>query len=548
MSDVNDRIGTVVDGKYEIQRLIGKGGMGAVYAARQLQLNRQVALKLLRPDVTADEAAVARFHREAQAMARIEHPNAVRVYDFGETESGEAFIVMEFVEGVPLRVMLRRARILPVDLVLDIVWQTSLAISAAHAQGIVHRDLKPENLIVRLADDGTLTLKVVDFGVAKLMAGDGAQLTSPSDMIGTPKYMAPEQFTGDDIDGRVDVYALGVITYELLTGRPLFDGTFAEVVGKHLHMEPPSFESLGANLPDGVEVVVRRALAKRPEERQRSATELARQLVRSFGVEVSAGTATIAPASETSRSALLDAFVAGLAAEPVGDAEDYATRYSDRGDEETRLRLATGPNAPTVAMGARSAVAQVGAAPLPEEAARPVPSRSWALPIAAGLGAVLLVFVLGGYLALRAYRSWSAGPETPSAPAPAPASPATTPEPASATAEGEDEEEDEESDTADVAPGIPFYMNGRIVIYDDGTTLRDGDRLEVVNPVGGRTETFALAPNDKRTKWVVKRSTRSEPSQLLPEEVVVANRLVEMRIRHADGRASSTVAISRPDE
>jgi serine/threonine-protein kinase len=312
-------------------------------------------------------------------------------------------------------------------------------------------------------------------------------------------------------------------------------------------MEPPSFESLGASLPDGVEVVVRRALAKRPEERQRSATELARQLVRSFGVEVSAGTATIAPSSETSRSALLDAFVAGLAAEPLRDAEDYATRYSDRGEEETRLRSATGPNAPTVAMGARSAVAQVSAAP-PEAAARSVPSRSWALPIAAGLGAILLVVVLGGYVALRAYRSWSAGPEPPSATAPAPTAPATTPVPASATAEGEDEEEAEEADTADVAPGIPFYMNGRIVIYDDGTTLRDGDRLEVVNPVGGRTETFALVPNEKRTKWVVKRSTRSEPSQLLPEEVVVANRLVEMRIRHADGRASATIAISRPDE
>jgi serine/threonine-protein kinase len=182
----DDRTGSVIDGKYRLERLIGRGGMGTVYAARQLQLDRQVAVKLLRHDFTADDRAVARFNREARAAARIEHPNAVRVYDFGAAADGDAFIAMEFVEGVPLRVMMRRMRILPFDVTLAVIWQAAAAITAAHAAGIVHRDLKPENLMARITDDGTIDVKVVDFGLAKLFEGESTQITSPAEMIGTP--------------------------------------------------------------------------------------------------------------------------------------------------------------------------------------------------------------------------------------------------------------------------------------------------------------------------------------------------------------------------
>lgn len=537
MSDLNDRIGTVVGAKYEIQRLIGKGGMGAVYAARQLQLDRQVALKLLRSDVTADEAAVARFHREARAMARIEHPNAVRVYDFGETEDGAAYIVMEFVEGIPLRVMLRRARILPLDVVVEVVWQAAAAVSAAHAQGIVHRDLKPENLIVRLGDDGAIAAKVVDFGLAKLLAGDADQLTSPSEMIGTPRYMAPEQFTGDDLDERVDVYALGVIIFELLAGRPPFEGTFSEVVGKHLHMDPPSFASLGLEAPAGVEVVVRRALAKRPAERPASVADLARQFVRCFGVEAPAGTAIIGPTSQTSRSALLEAFPEGLEMHvPERDAAEYQTRYSERDEELTRLRPATVANVPTESLGSTA---------LPSM----TPDRSSRLPLVLGAVAVLALAGVAvaavGYTALSAYRSRSAPHETAGAQAPAPP---PAPISASPAVDAAAESDYDDGEVGSRPTGIPFLLNGRIVIYDDGRTLREGDALEIVDPTTGEAESFPLDANEKRTKWVVKRSARSTPRGRTVSDLVGPNRIVEMRIRHADGTASAPIGISVSDE
>jgi len=282
-------IGTVIDGKYRLDRVIGNGGMGAVYGGTHVQLGRNVAVKVLRSDLVIDDTLHARFVREARASARIEHPNAIRVYDFGALDDFGTYLVMEFADGVSLRQLLADRGRLSLDLALDLLQQAAAALDSAHANGIIHRDVKPENMMVCFGADGRPVLKVVDFGIAKLLSSDGTtQLTRPSDLIGTPRYMAPEQFTGEEIDGRIDVYALGVVLYEMLAGRPPFEGTFSEIIGKHIYAVPPP---LGVEIPEEVARVVYRALAKSPDERPQSPIELASEFAEACGPEIVAAVA-----------------------------------------------------------------------------------------------------------------------------------------------------------------------------------------------------------------------------------------------------------------
>lgn len=520
MSADPDRSGTIIDGKYELQRLIGRGGMGSVYAARQLQLDRQVAVKLLRHEVVADERAVARFNREARATARIEHPNAVRIYDFGATDDGGAYIVMEFVEGIPLRVVLRRSRVIPSDVVLAILWQAALGVAAAHAQGIVHRDLKPENLIVRTGDDGAITVKVVDFGLAKLVEGDTDAITSPAEMIGTPRYMAPEQFSGAAPDTRVDVYALGVILFEMIAGRTPFEGTFSEVVGKHLYTEPPPFESLGVEVPPGVEAVVRRALAKRPGERTDSVLELARAFARCLGVETPAATSFIAPPTFTAREGLPFA----------GDSEptmsgDLATNVHSHHEVETVIRTAP---------------------PATIHVQAPAP-RSGRMAIVVMAVAVLAFVVIAGIaFALRPTARAPLLAETPAAPAATPVAPQTGV--MEETAKSEEVDDDDDGDADPLLHGKPFYDEGRIVIYASAGDFATGSRLEIVDPRTRRVESFPLEPNKKATKWVVKRDALSAPSGRTVESLVPVGTPVEMLVRMPDGTTKTRTLINRLDD
>jgi serine/threonine-protein kinase len=533
MADDQDRIGTVLDGKYVLERLIGSGGMGAVYAARQLQLDRTVALKLLRPDVTSDERAVARFNREARAAARIEHANAVRVYDFGTSEDGSAFIVMEYIEGVPLRVMMRRTRILPFEVVLDVILQAASGIAAAHACGIVHRDLKPENLMVHLADDGAISVKVVDFGLAKVVAGDSTQITSPAEMIGTPRYMAPEQFTGDDLDARVDVYSLGVMLFEMLAGRPPFDGTFTEVVGKHVYAEPPDFDALGVQAPEGVERVIRRALAKRPTERTASVLELARDLARCFGIELPSGTAVILPAAFTSRSRLLLDELPTVDVREPRPVEEYLTQRESRDDTETQLRGAPprpAPSDPLTAVLPPPPNALVGGAFV------------WIIAACTGIFVVLVAASLGGVYVYRVTHSSPTLAEAPATPAVAPSAPAAAP-----TTDAPATTLDDDAPPTGLE-GIPFYIDGGIVIYASPTTYPLGSSLEIHDTKTNRRERFAFAPNAKGTKWMVSRDARSDPSGLTIEQLVPVGVLVEILVRRPDGTATDSTVISRTDE
>ncbi|HQR38771.1 MAG TPA: serine/threonine-protein kinase, partial [Blastocatellia bacterium] len=262
-------IGRVIAERYRVEEIIGRGGMGVVYKARHLLLERPVAVKLLLTRLLADEKAAQRFYREAQTMARVEHPNAVAIFDFGVLDDGAAYIVMEHIDGETLRSLLGRVKRLGVDDAVAIANQICGAVEAAHRQGVVHRDLKPENIMFKHGDSGAL-VKVVDFGLAKLGESspeDGAPiLTSAGELFGTPAYMAPEYYESDAIGAAADVYSIGVIVYEMLAGVAPFRGTIKSVVSGHLFKDAPLLGD-DDGVPAGVGKAVARALSKSPDER-----------------------------------------------------------------------------------------------------------------------------------------------------------------------------------------------------------------------------------------------------------------------------------------
>ncbi len=224
-------VGQTLDEKYRIEERLSAGGMGAVYRARHLSMDRPVAIKVLHQGLLADEAARLRFQREALAAVRLKHQNAVSVTDFGETADGYVYIVMELLEGLTLREILVKEAPIETARAMSIMLQASAAVAAAHEAGIIHRDLKPTNILVTQSTDLPAVVKVLDFGVAKLAAhtlddDEAHDNVAPGRiLIGTPRYMAPEQYNGHDLTPAADVYSLGVILYEMLTGMAPFTGS-----------------------------------------------------------------------------------------------------------------------------------------------------------------------------------------------------------------------------------------------------------------------------------------------------------------------------------
>lgn len=279
-------IGRTLDEKYRIEERLSAGGMGAVYRARHLSMDRPVAIKMMHPRLVADEAARIRFQREARAAVRLQHQNAVSVTDFGETADGYIYLVMELLHGPTLREILLREAPIETARAISIMLQVSAAVAAAHEAGIIHRDLKPSNILVTKSPDVPAVVKVLDFGVAKLAAGtldddDGAiTLRQAGALIGTPRYMAPEQFNGHDLTPAADVYSLGVILYEMLTGMAPFTGaTPVEIAAKHVSDPPHAPRTIVAAIPEDVERVVLHALEKAPEDRPANADEFRRELL-----------------------------------------------------------------------------------------------------------------------------------------------------------------------------------------------------------------------------------------------------------------------------
>lgn len=274
-------IGHVVDGKYELQAKLGEGGMSVVYRARRVHIEDDVAVKILTRKFVKDDAALARFRREARAAAMLRHPNVITIHDFGETddEHAPAFIVMEFVRGTPLSELLKTEDHFSVVRGVRLMRGICAGVGAAHRQGVVHRDLKPENiLVVAPEDDFELeSVRVVDFGLAKLLAD--ASAASTGSIVGTPYYMSPEQCLGEPLDARSDVYSLGVMFYEMLSGkRPFVAPTVSGVINRHLSEPPPPLD-LSLGIPRRISVAIMHALAKDPDDRPQTATELARQIL-----------------------------------------------------------------------------------------------------------------------------------------------------------------------------------------------------------------------------------------------------------------------------
>ncbi|HEX8559795.1 MAG TPA: serine/threonine-protein kinase [Pyrinomonadaceae bacterium] len=304
-------VGLVLDDKYRLDERLGVGGMGTVYRATHLLIERPVAVKVLNARLVADETARERFRREARAAGRLQHSNAVAVTDFGETREGVVYLVMELLEGLPMRDVLARESPLDPARAVSLMLQIAAAVEAAHEAGIIHRDLKPGNIFLVQRPDSPYIVKVLDFGIAKLATSGEAggefgfadTLTGTGVMIGTPRYMSPEQCDGAPLTPASDVYSLGVILYEMLTGQtPFSGGSPLALALAHSSEEPRPPRELAPNVPPALEAVVLHALAKGAGERPADAGEFRRELfavAERLGLEHYAGFS--APTLETLR-------------------------------------------------------------------------------------------------------------------------------------------------------------------------------------------------------------------------------------------------------
>ncbi|MFN0112221.1 MAG: protein kinase domain-containing protein [Blastocatellia bacterium] len=275
--------GTVLADRYRVERLLSKGGMGAVFEAIQLGLDRLVAVKMLLPTLSRDEKIQERFRREARSVASLSHPNIIQIYDYGISNHGP-YIVMEFARGHSLRQLLSKGP-LEIELAVDVMEQICSAIASAHAAGIIHRDLKPDNIIIETQIDGSAHAKVLDFGIAKMReaqaeeADTGMLNLTGANVIGSPAYMSPEQSIGQELDGRSDVYSLGILLYEMLAGQtPFGKAPVGAMLMHQVNSAPPPLSQLRGEVSASLESVVMKSLAKDRQFRFSSATEFAQAL------------------------------------------------------------------------------------------------------------------------------------------------------------------------------------------------------------------------------------------------------------------------------
>jgi eukaryotic-like serine/threonine-protein kinase len=283
-----DRIGQVLGEKYRLVRLIGEGGMGAVYEALHLVVKRRFAVKLLRPERANSADVVGRFRREAEAAGALENEHIVAVTDFGKTPDGVPYLVMEYLLGESVGSLLAREGPLPVPRAVSILLQVCRGLEVAHAAGIVHRDLKPDNLFIVRRTDRSDLVKILDFGIAKLQSAPSESVTRTGSALGTPFYMAPEQARGDrSVDRRADVYALGVILYELLSFQKPHPGDSYNAILAHILTRPPiPLDSVRHELPDRLVEIVHGALAFEANERPQTASVFAAEITQFAGREI----------------------------------------------------------------------------------------------------------------------------------------------------------------------------------------------------------------------------------------------------------------------
>jgi serine/threonine-protein kinase len=280
-TSLDSLVGRALNKRYRVERKIGEGGFGAVFEGKQLATGRPVALKILHPHSVADSTVVARFRREAEACSQLRNPHTVTIYDFDQTEDGTLYLAMELVRGESLQEIQHRDGVIEPTRALCILDQVAEALGEAHDKGIVHRDMKPENIMVERHGEADF-VKVLDFGIAKILSGDGSKiipaLTAIGQTVGTLEFMSPEQLRGKALDGRSDIYALGMVAYEMLTGQLPFKGakSTTEVIQFHLQEIPPAPSSLRPDLaiPATVDEVVLKMVAKTRDARHENAAAL----------------------------------------------------------------------------------------------------------------------------------------------------------------------------------------------------------------------------------------------------------------------------------
>jgi serine/threonine protein kinase len=293
-ADQDPLVRQLIGGRYRVLKRLGEGGMGVVYLAEHEAIEKRVAVKVLKDQYAQREDVVARFQQEAKSASRVKHEGILEIFDFGRTEDGRFFLAMELLDGQDLAHVLEHEGTCDPVRTVRLGIRMARALAAAHQKGVIHRDMKPENVFTRIGDDGHERIKIVDFGIAQLRADGekasdpnakvtGRKLTKTGMIFGTPEYMSPEQAAGKNIDQRVDVYALGIILFEMLTGKTPFQGeTFMAILSAHLMHPVPALVDIappGFYCSPDLEAVVRRALAKDPEQRFRSMPEIAEALM-----------------------------------------------------------------------------------------------------------------------------------------------------------------------------------------------------------------------------------------------------------------------------
>src|SRR5262245_47160210 len=276
-------LGMTLDKKYYLESELGVGGMGTVYRARRLLIGDKVAVKVLHPDQMSDYQAIERFRREAQTAARLKHANLINIFDFGVSNEGILYQAMELAEGETLRQMIEREGTISETVSAEIIRQVCAGLDEAHREGVVHRDIKPENILILKTTSG-IQVKVLDFGIVALSDSNVDKLTRTGTVLGTPHYMSPEQCMGSELDGRSDIYSLGVVLFEMLTGEvPFKSPTPSAIVIQQVNQAPPQLRSVNPNISPAIEAVVLHALAKTPDARPQSAGEMANELISAAG-------------------------------------------------------------------------------------------------------------------------------------------------------------------------------------------------------------------------------------------------------------------------
>lgn len=276
-------LGATVDGRYLVEKVLGEGGMGIVYRCRHTIIDKLVAMKVLRADMARNEEVTERFLNEARSASSIGNPHIIDISDFGRLPDGATYFIMEFLDGRPLSDVLGKEKHLPAERLLPIAIQLAEGLGAAHEGGIIHRDLKPDNIFLLRRGSQTDFVKILDFGIAKATS-TGSKLTQAGQVFGTPHYMSPEQAAGTTVDHRSDIYSVGVILYELSTGKLPFDAeNFMAILTQHMYKAPPAFAEVPnapENVPAELELVVLKCLEKDPGQRYQSMADLALDLGR----------------------------------------------------------------------------------------------------------------------------------------------------------------------------------------------------------------------------------------------------------------------------